>query len=95
MNTLEKIKQVIAEELGRDDVTAETSLEELGIDSLEFVSLMQALGRAISDIPETRWEEIKTVGDIERIVIVEDERARSVETTLGKEAARARGGHHS
>lgn len=64
MNRLEKVKQIIAEELGCENVSGETTLEDLGVDSLEFVSLMQAIGRELGEIPEEKWAQIETVGDI-------------------------------
>jgi acyl carrier protein len=67
VNTIDKIKQLISQELGRN-VEAETTMEELGLDSLEFVALMQAVSKETGDIPESRWEEVKTVGDLERLV---------------------------
>lgn len=42
-----------------EKITAETKLEDLGMDSLDFVALMNAL-----DVPQTRWSGIQTVADL-------------------------------
>jgi acyl carrier protein len=64
MTTLEKIQHIIAEELGREDVAEDKPLEELGLDSLEFVFLMTAIGKEIGEIPEAQWAQMHTIGDI-------------------------------
>lgn len=66
MNILEKVRQIIAEELGRDSVDQATTLEELGVDSLEFSALMVAVSRQVGEIPDSEWETLNTVGDIAR-----------------------------
>ena len=68
MDDLRKVREIIANELGLSPeiIGADTVLEELGIDSLEFVSLMQAIGKEIAEIPESKWERLRTVGDIAR-----------------------------
>lgn len=66
MSTLDKIIRIIGEELGREKVTAENTLEDLGLDSLEFVFLMTAIAKEIAEIPESKWAGIHTVGDLVR-----------------------------
>jgi acyl carrier protein len=43
-----------------------TKLESLGLDSLEFVGLMLAIRSELVDIPEEKWVNLETVGDIVR-----------------------------
>lgn len=65
MTTLEKLQHIIQRDFDVSDVSLETPLTTIGMDSLEFVALMQAVenetGRAI---PESSWAAINTVGDI-------------------------------
>ena len=67
----EKLLAMIAEELGLQEedgspklLPTETSFDELGLDSLEFVDLMQKVGREIGDVPEEKWVEIETIADL-------------------------------
>lgn len=57
---------LIAEETGVPvaDITLETKLEDLGVDSLDFLDLMQVIGEKFKPIPETQFAELSTVGDI-------------------------------
>lgn len=52
---------VVAVESGKPEssITADSKLEDLGMDSLDFVALMQAL-----DIPDAKWQGIVTVADV-------------------------------
>lgn len=63
-----KLAEVLARETGisADSLYSSTTLESLGIDSLEFLSLMHAIRDAIKEIPESRFAYLNTVGDIER-----------------------------
>lgn len=67
MTTLEKITSLLSDELDLHNITAGTSLEALGLDSLEFASLMTSIGKEIADIPESEWGGINTIGDILRL----------------------------
>jgi acyl carrier protein len=58
---------LIEQETGQS-VTEETSLSEMGLDSLEFVSLLQAISEKIQAIPETHWPMLNTVGDIAKVL---------------------------
>ena len=64
---LEKIKALLAEELGvnADEITAETSfMEDLHADSLDLFELAMALEEEFSvEIPSEDLEQITTVGD--------------------------------
>lgn len=66
MEVFEKVKAIVVEQLGVDEVkvTQETSFEELNADSLDIVELIMALEEAFDlDIPDEQAEKIRTVGD--------------------------------
>ena len=64
---VEKVKDIIAEELGveREKLTNEASfMEDLGADSLDTVELVMAFEKEFDiDIPDEEAEKLKTVGD--------------------------------
>ena len=65
----EKIRDVIAEQLGVEDVeiiTMDTTfIDDLGADSLDIVELIMALEEEFDvEIPEADAEKISTVGDV-------------------------------
>ena len=63
----EKVKDIIAEELGveRDKVQPNASfMEDLGADSLDTVELVMAFEKEFDiDIPDEEAEKLRTVGD--------------------------------
>ena len=66
---LEKVKEVISEQLGIDDtdtITTETTfIDDLGADSLDIVELIMALEEEFDmEIPEEDAEKITSVGDV-------------------------------
>lgn len=66
MEVFEKVKAIVVEQLGVDEVevTQETSFEKLNADSLDIVELIMALEEAFDlDIPDEQAEKIRTVGD--------------------------------
>lgn len=68
-STLERVKEVIAEQLGIEDVdtiTMETTfIDDLGADSLDIVELIMALEEEFDmEIPEAEAEKITSVGDV-------------------------------
>lgn len=66
MNVFEKVKSLVAEQLGVDaaDITPETSFDDLNADSLDVVELIMALEEEFDiEIPDEDAEKIKTVGD--------------------------------
>jgi acyl carrier protein len=66
-NVEEKVKDIIAEELGveREKLTAEASfMEDLGADSLDTVELVMAFEKEFDiDIPDEDAEKLRTVGE--------------------------------
>src|SRR5690242_8598036 len=64
---VEKVKDIIAEELGveREKLTDEASfMEDLGADSLDTVELVMAFEKEFDiDIPDEDAEKLRTVGD--------------------------------
>ncbi|NPV25866.1 MAG: acyl carrier protein [Firmicutes bacterium] len=65
MQIFEKVKAIIVEQLGveEDEVTMDTSFEELNADSLDIVELIMALEEEFDlEIPDEEAEKIKTVG---------------------------------
>ena len=69
----EKIKEIIAEQLGIDDadtITLETSLiEDLEADSLDAVEVIMALEDEFGiEIPDEEAENFKTIGDISKFI---------------------------
>ena len=65
---LEKIKQILAEQLDADieTMTAETKIaEDLGADSLDVVEMLMSIEDEFGiEVPDEEVENIKTVGDI-------------------------------
>ena len=67
MDVLEKVKEIIVEQLGVDEeeVTTQASfVDDLGADSLDIVELVMALEEEFDlEIPDEDAEKIATVGD--------------------------------
>jgi acyl carrier protein len=61
-----KVKEIIAEQMGisEDDITLETSFEDLGADSLDIFQIISELEEAFDiEFANDDAEKIKTVGD--------------------------------
>ncbi|ABZ84722.1 acyl carrier protein [Heliomicrobium modesticaldum Ice1] len=61
----DKVKAIVVEQLGVDEeeVTMETSFEDLNADSLDIVELVMALEEEFDiEIPDEDAEKIKTIG---------------------------------
>ena len=70
--TFEKVQKNLAEqlELDADEITLDSSLvEDLGIDSLDFVDIVMSLEDEFdTESPEEDMTDIKTVGDIVKYI---------------------------
>lgn len=65
MAVLKKIKEIVAEQLGveEDEITEETSFDDLNADSLDIVELIMALEEEFDlEIPDEDAEKLTTVG---------------------------------
>ncbi len=66
MAVFDKVKAIVVDQLGADeeDVTLNTSFQELNADSLDIVELIMALEEEFNlDIPDEEAEKIRTIGD--------------------------------
>jgi acyl carrier protein len=66
MNIFAQVKTIVAEKMGADeeDITLETTFDDLNADSLDVVELIMALEEEFDmEIPDEDVEKIKTVGD--------------------------------
>ena len=71
MDIYEKVVAIVAEQLGisTDDITAETTLEDLNADSLDVVEVIMALESEFHmEIPDEDAEKIKTGGALAEYV---------------------------
>ena len=71
MDIYEKVVAIVAEQLGisTDDITAETTLEDLNADSFDVVEVIMALESEFHmEIPDEDAEKIKTVGALAEYV---------------------------
>ena len=62
----DKVKEIIADELGvsEDEITMETSFEDLGADSLDLFQIINTLEEEFGiEFDDAESSEIKTVGD--------------------------------
>lgn len=65
MDILEKIRSIVAEQLGveEEEIKEETSFEDLNADSLDIVELIMALEEEFDlEIPDEDAEKLTTVG---------------------------------
>ena len=67
MNTFDKVKAIVVEQLGVDEVEVtidSTFIDDLGADSLDIVELIMAFEEEFNvEIPDDVAEKIKTVKD--------------------------------
>ncbi len=71
MNTFERIKEIICEQTEVDPelLKEETTLEEIGADSIDIIEILMALEYAFDiDISDTEAEEIKNIGELSRMI---------------------------
>ncbi|MDK2822169.1 MAG: acyl carrier protein [Clostridia bacterium] len=65
MDIFEKVKSIVVDQLGvdADEVTLETSFEDLNADSLDVVELVMALEEEFDiEIPDEDAEKIRSIG---------------------------------
>ena len=70
-NVYEKVVEIVAEQMGiaTEDITADTTLEDLNADSLDVVEVIMSLEDAFNlSIPDEEAEKIKTVGGLAEYV---------------------------
>lgn len=64
-----RVLQIISEETGAKALTPDTSFDELGLDSLEFVDLMIKVSTDTGvDIPVAKFAELNSVADLIRFI---------------------------
>jgi len=66
-NVYDKVANIVAEQLGitLEDITLETTLEDLNADSLDVVEVIMELENTFNmEIPDEEAEKIKTVGGL-------------------------------
>lgn len=71
MDTFEKVCDLISERFEISDLklTAETTIDELGADSIDLVDLVQELESEFDvEVPDDDFENIKTIGDIVELI---------------------------
>lgn len=66
MSSAEKLLDVVAGymEIPREKLSLATTLEEVGLDSLEFINLLLVIGDAFHPIPDNAISRLGTIGDI-------------------------------
>ncbi len=71
MSVEEKVKSIVSEQLevSLDNLSAETTFEEIDADSLDIVELVMALEEEFDlEISDQEIENIKSIGDIVRYI---------------------------
>ena len=66
MSDFDKLKEILAEQLGADEdsITAQTTIDDLGADSLDLVEAVMNIEEAFGvNIDDDEIENLKTVGD--------------------------------
>ena len=67
----DKIREIISDKLGisEDEITMDTSFEDLGADSLDIVELIMAIEEEYDvQVSDTEAEKAKTVGDVVKYI---------------------------
>lgn len=71
MNTLDKVKKLLAEQLciSTEDIADDANIVDLGADSLDVVEMLMTLEDEFGiSIPDEKVEEIKTVPAIVKLI---------------------------
>lgn len=61
---IEKVQKIVAEETDEEAIVAETSFVALGIDSLEFLCIVNRVRLEVGPVDETLISQILTVKDL-------------------------------
>lgn len=66
MTTLEKVIAIVSRESGVSvsELSADTQLDSLPVDSLEFIGLVQCICEEIREIPEAVISKANSIGDL-------------------------------
>ena len=67
----DKVKEIISDKLGinEDEITMDTSFEDLGADSLDIVELIMAIEEEYDvQVSDSEAEKAKTVGDVVKYI---------------------------
>lgn len=71
MDTFEKLREIISQntDVNEENISLETTLDELGLDSIDLVDLIMSVEEAFSiNVPDEEFENIKSVSDIVGII---------------------------
>lgn len=71
METFEKLREIISQntDVNEENISLETTLDELGLDSIDLVDLIMSVEEAFSiNVPDEEFENIKSVFDIVGII---------------------------
>lgn len=71
METFEKLREIISQntDVNEENISLETTLDELGLDSIDLVDLIMSVEEAFSiNVPDEEFENIKSVSDIVGII---------------------------
>jgi acyl carrier protein len=66
-NTIDELLNLIREELGIEDVRPEHTFEELGMDSLDFILMIQEIRDRIGPITRQQAQECRKVSDLMKV----------------------------
>ena len=67
LSTFDRVREVVERETGQSPIERTTRLDSLGMDSLDFMSLLAAL-KEIDNIPQERYMDVETVGELAAIL---------------------------
>lgn len=65
----ERILEICKRESGVSGLSESSRLDDMNLDSLEFVQLMVCINSEVKDIPDAEWARMNTIGDIVRAAI--------------------------
>lgn len=71
MDVFDKLREIISQstDVNEENISPETTLDELGLDSIDLVDLIMTVEDAFSvSVPDEEFENIKSVSDIAEII---------------------------